>query len=351
MSVIVGRALPDARDGLKPVHRRILFAMHELGLVHSKPFRKCARVVGEVLGKFHPHGDQAVYDALVRLAQDFSMHAPLINGHGNFGSLDNDPAAAMRYTECKLRPLTEAMLLQDIASSTVDYTPNFDGSQEEPSVLPAVVPHLLVNGSAGIAVGMATSIPPHNLGEVVAALCCLIDNPEATTEELMEHLPAPDFPTGGQVLDPSNELRKVYSTGRGTITLRGLAHIEDGSKNKSQVVITEIPYMTNKAMLVTRVAELVNSRALEGVADIRDESDREGMRVVIELKRHADPNVVLNNLYKHSKLQARVSCNMVALINGRPETLSLLDILRHFVEFRCEGRQKNRAADSHGRNS
>eukprot|EP00850_Spirogloea_muscicola_P018097 SM000162S02375 [mRNA] locus=s162:97047:105147:- [translate_table: standard] len=338
MSVIVGRALPDVRDGLKPVHRRILYAMHELGLSSKKPFRKCARVVGEVLGKYHPHGDSAVYEALVRMAQSFSLRSPLVNGHGNFGSLDDDPPAAMRYTECRLQPLAESMLLADIEMSTVDFTPNFDGSVEEPVVLPARLPNLLINGSQGIAVGMATSIPPHNLGEVVDALCALIDNPNATVQELMEFCPAPDFPTGGQIMG-TESLLSVYSTGHGSITVRGKAHIEQvgsGRTSRSVIIINEIPYQASKANLVERIADLVNSKHLEGVSDIRDESDRSGTRIVIEVKRGAMPTVLLNNLYKLTTLQTRFNCNMVGLINSEPRELSLKDFLKTFLDFRCE---------------
>jgi len=312
MSVIVGRALPDCRDGLKPVHRRILFAMHELGLSSKKPFKKCARVVGEVLGKFHPHGDTAVYEALVRMAQSFSLRSPLINGHGNFGSMDGDPAAAMRYTECRLQALSEAMLLADLELDTIDFIPNFDGAQEEPVVLPARLPNVLLNGASGIAVGMATNIPPHNLGEVVDALITLIHNPNATVEELIEHMPGPDFPTGGQILGTDGILES-YRTGHGRLTVRGKASIEqlDRKSTRSAVIISEIPYQANKAALVEKIADLVNNKILEGVSDIRDESDRSGMRIVVEVKRGAMPMVVLNNLYKHTTLQSTFSCNMV----------------------------------------
>ncbi|HEY9750126.1 MAG TPA: DNA gyrase subunit A, partial [Allocoleopsis sp.] len=307
MSVIVGRALPDARDGLKPVHRRILYAMHELGLTADRPFRKCARVVGEVLGKYHPHGDTAVYDALVRMAQDFSMRAPLINGHGNFGSIDNDPPAAMRYTECRLQSLTMNALLRDIESDTVDFGDNFDGSQQEPLVLPAQIPQLLLNGSSGIAVGMATNIPPHNLGELIDGLTALIQNPELSDAELIRLIPGPDFPTGGQVLGTTG-IREAYMTGRGSITMRGVASIETiehrGRPDREAIVITELPYQTNKAALIEKIAEMVNEKRLEGISDIRDESDRDGMRIVIELKRDAYPRVVLNNLYKQTPIQA-----------------------------------------------
>ncbi|WP_088891892.1 DNA gyrase subunit A [Leptolyngbya ohadii] len=339
MSVIVGRALPDARDGLKPVHRRILYAMHELGLTHDRPFRKCARVVGEVLGKYHPHGDTAVYDALVRMAQDFSMRHPLINGHGNFGSIDNDPPAAMRYTECRLQALTSSALLQDIESETVDFGDNFDGSQQEPLVMPARVPQLLLNGSSGIAVGMATNIPPHNLGELLDGVVALIQNPEITDLELMQYIPGPDFPTGGQILGTSG-IREAYTTGRGSITMRGVANIETielrGRPDREAIIITELPYQTNKAGMIERIAEMVNERRLEGIADIRDESDRDGMRIVIELRRDAYPRVVLNNLYKQTPLQTNFGVNMLALVDGEPQILSLKQSLQVFLDFRIE---------------
>ncbi|BAY29113.1 DNA gyrase subunit A [Nostoc carneum NIES-2107] len=339
MSVIVGRALPDARDGLKPVHRRILYAMHELGLTHDRPFRKCARVVGEVLGKYHPHGDTAVYDALVRMAQDFSMRSPLINGHGNFGSVDNDPPAAMRYTECRLQALTGTALLHDIESETVDFIDNFDGSQQEPTVLPARIPQLLLNGSSGIAVGMATNIPPHNLGELIDGLVALIHNPEITNLQLMQFIPGPDFPTGAQVLGTS-AIKEAYTTGRGSITMRGVANIETieqrGRPEREAIIITELPYQTNKAALIEKIAELVNEKRIEGIADIRDESDRDGMRIVIELKRDAYPRVVLNNLYKQTPLQANFGANMLALVNGEPQTLTLKQFLEVFLDFRIE---------------
>jgi DNA gyrase subunit A len=339
MSVIVGRALPDARDGLKPVHRRILYAMHELGLTHDRPFRKCARVVGEVLGKYHPHGDTAVYDALVRMAQDFSMRSPLINGHGNFGSVDNDPPAAMRYTECRLQALTGAALLQDIESETVDFIDNFDGSQQEPTVLPSRIPQLLLNGSSGIAVGMATNIPPHNLGELIDGLVELIHNPEITDLQLMQYIHGPDFPTGAQILGPA-AIKEAYTTGRGSITMRGVANIETieqrGRPEREAIIITELPYQTNKAALIEKIAELVNDKRIEGIADIRDESDRDGMRIVIELKRDAYPRVVLNNLYKQTPLQANFGANMLALVNGEPQILTIKQFLEVFLDFRIE---------------
>jgi DNA gyrase subunit A len=337
MSVIVGRALPDARDGLKPVHRRILYAMHELGLTADRPFRKCARVVGEVLGKYHPHGDTAVYDALVRMAQDFSMRSPLINGHGNFGSIDNDPPAAMRYTESRLQALTGVALLQDIECETVDFADNFDGSQQEPTVLPARIPQLLVNGSSGIAVGMATNIPPHNLGEVVDGLMAVIRNPDITDLELMQYIPGPDFPTGAQILGVSG-IKEAYTTGRGSVVMRGVASIETleyaGRQDREAIIITELPYQTNKAGMIERIAEMVNEKRLEGISDIRDESDRDGMRIVIELKRDAYPRVVLNNLYKQTPIQSNFGCNMLAIVNGEPQLLTIKKFLTVFLEFR-----------------
>ncbi|MGB3491725.1 MAG: DNA gyrase subunit A [Elainellaceae cyanobacterium] len=339
MSVIVGRALPDARDGLKPVHRRILYAMHELGLTADRPFRKCARVVGEVLGKYHPHGDTAVYDALVRMAQHFSMRLPLINGHGNFGSIDNDPPAAMRYTECRLQALTTDALLQDIEADTVDFADNFDGSQQEPIVLPSRVPQLLLNGSSGIAVGMATNIPPHNLGELIDGVTALIANPELSDTELRQYIPGPDFPTGGQILGTSG-IREAYLTGRGSVTMRGVASIETiqqrSRPEREAIIITELPYQTNKAALIEKIAELVNDHRIDGIADIRDESDRNGMRIVIELKRDAYPRVVLNNLYKQTPLQNNFGVNMLALVNGEPQIMSLRQMLQVFVDFRIE---------------
>ncbi|KAH9704865.1 DNA gyrase subunit A [Citrus sinensis] len=344
MSVLLGRALPDVRDGLKPVHRRILFAMHELGLSSRKPFKKCARVVGEVLGKFHPHGDNAVYDSLVRMAQDFSLRYPLIRGHGNFGSIDADPAAAMRYTECRLEALSEAMLLADIDQDTVNFVPNFDESQKEPSLLPARLPTLLLNGASGIAVGMATNIPPHNLGELVDVLCALIHNPEATLQELLEYMPGPDFPTGGLIMGNLGIL-DAYRTGRGRITVRGKTEVEllDSKSKRMGVIIKEIPYQTNKSMLVEKIAELVENKTLDGISDIRDESDRSGMRIVIELKRGADPSIVVNSLYRLTALQSSFSCNMVgydlllyfSILDGQPKQMGLKEVLQAFLDFRC----------------
>ena len=340
MSVIVGRALPDARDGLKPVHRRILYGMHELGLRSDKPHRKCARVVGDVLGKFHPHGDGAVYEALVRLAQDFSMSAPLVDGHGNFGSLDDDPPAAMRYTECRLNKMAEKALLADIGSECVGFSETFDGSQMEPEVLPARVPNLLINGSSGIAVAVATNMAPHNLGEAVDAMCALAKNPDCSLDELMSHLPAPDFPTGGVVTNKSG-MKEIYRTGKGPVTLRGRATIERaassrGGLEKDVIVISEIPYQTNKASLVEQIAEHVNSRTIEGVSDIRDESDRDGMRVVIEIKRGHDATNVLAELYKKTRLEVKYFVNNVALVGNKPTVMPLQDMLNEFIKFRVD---------------
>lgn len=336
MSVLLGRALPDVRDGLKPVHRRILFAMHELGLSSKKPFKKCARVVGEVLGKFHPHGDTAVYDALVRMAQDFSLRCPLIQGHGNFGSVDADPPAAMRYTECRLDGLTEAVFLADLEQDTVDFVPNFDNSQKEPSLFPTRLPTLLLNGSSGIAVGMATKIPPHNLGELVDVLCALIHNPEATLQELLEYMPGPDFPTGGIIMGNQGIL-DAYRSGQGRIVVRGKTDVEllDSKTKRNAVIMKEIPYQTNKASLVEKIAELVEDKNLDGISDIRDESDRSGMRIVIELKRGADPSIVLNNLYRLTPLQSSFSCNMVGILDGQPKQMGLKELLQAFLDFRC----------------
>jgi DNA gyrase subunit A len=339
MSVIVGRALPDARDGLKPVHRRILYAMYELGLTPDRPFRKCARVVGEVLGKYHPHGDTAVYDALVRMAQDFSMRNPLINGHGNFGSIDNDPPAAMRYTECRLQALATDSLLRDIEAETVDFADNFDGSQQEPIVLPARIPQLLLNGSSGIAVGMATNIPPHNLGELIEGAIALIQNPAISDLELMQYIKGPDFPTGGQIIGRAG-IKEAYTTGRGSITMRGVAQIETlqqrGRAEKEAIIITQLPYQTNKSSLIEKIAELVNDKKIDGISDIRDESDRTGMRIVIELKRDAYPRVVLNNLYKQTTIQANFGANMLALVNSEPQLLTIRRFLEVFLDFRVE---------------
>ena len=335
MSVIIGRALPDARDGLKPVHRRILYAMFSEGLLHNRRYSKCAGVVGEVLKRYHPHGDSAVYDALVRLAQEWNVRYPLIDGQGNFGSIDGDPPAAYRYTECRLTELAEE-LLADIDRETVDFVPNFDDSTREPIVLPSKVPNLLVNGSAGIAVGMATNIPPHNLGEVCDALVALIEHPELTVDELMRYVPGPDFPTAGFICG-QNPIREAYREGRGILTLRGRATVETDEKSgRSAIVVTEIPFQVNKARLIERIAELVNERKLDGIADLRDESDREGMRVVIELKRDAVAEVLLNQLYKHTPLQESYGVNMLAIVEGRPRLLTLKDALSVFIQHRRE---------------
>ena len=338
MSVIVGRALPDVRDGLKPVHRRILYAMHELGLTPDRPYRKCARVVGDVLGKYHPHGDQAVYDALVRLVQDFSSRYPLLGGHGNFGSVDNDPPAAMRYTETRLASVSHEGMLSEIGEETVEFIPNFDNSQAEPTVLPAQLPFLLLNGCAGIAVGMATNIPPHNLNEVVDGLIALIDNPNISDEKLFELIPGPDFPTGGEIVGKSG-IHEAYKTGRGSVSLRGVAQIEEipggrGSKRRTAIIITELPYQVNKAAWIEKVADLVNQSRLQGIADIRDESDREGMRVVIELKRDTNPHEVLQGLYKLTALQGNFGVILLALVEGQPRQLSLRQVLEEFLNFR-----------------
>ncbi len=332
MSVIVARALPDVRDGLKPVHRRILYSMHENSYLWNRPYRKSARVVGDVIGKYHPHGDQAIYDALVRMAQDFSMRLPLLDGQGNFGSVDGDPPAAMRYTEVRLDKAARH-LLEDIDKDTVDFQPNYDGSETEPTVLPARFPNLLVNGAGGIAVGMATNMAPHNLAEVIDATRALIENPGISIDELMQHLPGPDFPTGGIILGRKG-IRDAYHTGRGSITIRGRAQVEEVRKDRHAIVITEIPYQVNKAAMVEKIAELVKEKRIEGIADIRDESDRHGMRVVVELKRDANPDVVLNQLYRFSPLQTTFGINAVALVGGRPELLNLKQILEEFVAFR-----------------
>ncbi|MFM2173197.1 MAG: hypothetical protein RLZZ54_1124 [Cyanobacteriota bacterium] len=338
MSVIVGRALPDARDGLKPVQRRILYAMHELGLTPDRPYRKCARVVGDVLGKYHPHGDQAVYDALVRLVQTFASRNPLLDGHGNFGSVDDDPPAAMRYTETRLAPIASEAMLDEIGDDTVDFAPNFDGSQQEPTVLPAQLPFLILNGCTGIAVGMATNIPPHNLGEVVDALIALVRKPDLSDEKLLELVPGPDFPTGGEVLIGSG-VRDTYLYGRGSIPMRGVAHIEEvqpgkGRHKRGAVVITELPYQLSKAGWIEKLAEQVNEGKINGIADIRDESDREGMRVVVELRRDANPETVLAELQRRTALQSNYGAILLALVHGKPIQLTLRQLLQEFLEYR-----------------
>jgi DNA gyrase subunit A len=373
MSVMEGRALPDIRDGLKPVHRRILYAMSDLGLDYSKPFRKSARVVGEVLGKYHPHGDQAVYDSLVRMAQPFAMAECLVDGHGNFGSIDNDPAAAMRcallplhtlhgrvvlhrvffsrvpcddkgrsmcafrYTECRLKRLSQEVLLADLDPAVVDFTPNFDGSCGEPSVLPARIPQLLVNGSQGIAVGIATKIPPHNLIEVVAAMKALIEDPSLSSKALHAYMPGPDFPTGGMLLSGPG-IENVYTIGKGAMTVRSKVEVEEGQGRGSRdvIVVTELPYQVYKARVISDIAELVDKGTLDGIADIQDESDRRGMRIAIEVKRSADTSVVLNNLMAHTCLQSRFSANMVALVKHKPQQMNLKQMLQEFIDFRVE---------------
>lgn len=339
MSVIVGRALPDVRDGLKPVHRRILFAMNELGMYPDKPFKKCARIVGEVLGKYHPHGDTAVYEALVRMAQDFSTRYQTIDGHGNFGSVDGDSAAAMRYTEARMTHITSSMLA-DIDSETVDFVPNFDGSLEEPSVLPVRLPMLLLNGSSGIAVGMATNIPPHNSREIIDGIIATIDNPDITVPELMQYIKGPDFPTAATILG-TNGIKSAFETGRGSVVMRAVTAFEEveggpGRHDRTAIIISELPYQVNKANLIEKIAELVKDKKVEGISDLRDESDRDGMRVVIELKRDAKPDVVKNNLFKYTQMQTTFGVNMLALVNKQPRLLNLPQVLNEFVEHRVE---------------
>lgn len=330
MSVIVARALPDVRDGLKPVQRRILYGMNELGVTPDKPYKKSARIVGDVMGKFHPHGDSSIYEGLVRMAQDFSYRYMLVDGHGNFGSVDGDGAAAMRYTEARMSKIAVEML-RDINKNTVDFQDNYDGSEKEPTVLPARFPNLLVNGASGIAVGMATNIPTHNLGEVIDAIHLLMQNPDATTEELMKVLPGPDFPTGGVVMGKSG-IRKAYETGRGTIIVRAKVDIEEAKNGRQRIVVHEIPYMVNKARLIERIAELAREKEIEGITDINDETDREGMRIVIDVRRDASAEVILNNLYKMTLMQTTFNFNMLAIVNGAPNVLSLKQILQHYLE-------------------
>ncbi len=333
MAVNVSRAIPDVRDGLKPVHRRILYSMHELGLTYDKPFRKCARIVGDCLGKYHPHGDSSVYDALVRLAQDFSINFPLVDGHGNFGSVDGDPAAAMRYTEARMTKLASEML-RDLDKETVDFYPTFDDTGLQPAVLPARFPNMLVNGSDGIAVGMATNIPPHNLGECIDGVVALIDNPDIEVDELMEYITAPDFPTGALIMGRSG-IKKAYRTGRGSIIIRSRCEIEEyqsGNQTKTRIIVTEIPYQVNKAKLVEQIADLVKNKKIEGISDIREESDRDGMRIVIEIKKDANAQVVLNLLYKHTNLQVSDGIIMLALVDGTPRVLNLKECLYYYLE-------------------
>ncbi len=334
MSVIVSRALPDVRDGLKPVHRRILYAMSDMGLRSDRPYKKSGRIVGDVLGKYHPHGDQSIYDAQVRLAQEFAMRYPMVDGQGNFGSIDGDPPAAMRYTEARMTRISEEML-RDIGKDTVDFIANYDDTITEPSVLPAAVPYLLVNGASGIAVGMATTMAPHNLGEIAAAVAAYIDDPEITIDGLMEHVTGPDFPTGG-IIYGTRGIKDAYRTGKGRIPVRARISIESMQAGKDAILVTEIPYMVNKATLITRIAELVRDRRIDGISDLRDESDRNGLRIVIELKRGAGPKIILNQLFTHTQLQVNFNVNALALVRGKPELLNLKDIIRHFVEHRRE---------------
>ncbi len=337
MSVIVGRALPDARDGLKPVHRRVLFSMNENGLQPNRPYRKSAFIVGEVMGKYHPHGDSAIYDTLVRMAQDFAMRYPLADPQGNFGSIDDDPAAAMRYTEARLSRIATEML-RDLDADTVDFAPNYDGSQQEPIVLPSRFPNLLVNGSSGIAVGMATNIPPHNLREVISATIAYIDDPEIAVESLMRHIKGPDFPTGGIILGMSG-IREAYASGRGRVRLQARAHIEPLKQGKEAIIVTELPYMVKKlgdGGLVQKIADLVRDKKITGISNLEDHTDKRGMRLVIELKRDAIPKVVLNQLYKHTPMQTTFGVNMVALVDGVPRTLSLRQAIEAYVRHQRE---------------
>src|SRR5437773_1341359 len=337
MSVIVSRALPDVRDGLKPVHRRVLYGMHEAGMQPNRPYKKCARIVGDVMGSYHPHGDAAIYDTLVRMAQPFSLRYPLVDGQGNFGNLDDDPPAAMRYTECRLSRMATEML-RDIDADTVDFQPNYDESRREPSVLPSRFPNLLVNGSAGIAVGMATNMPPHRLGEIVDAIVAMIDDPAVSVEDLMKHVKGPDFPTGAIIVGRSG-IRDAYRTGRGRIVMRARAHIEELRGGKSAIIVTELPYGVKKGGengVIKKIADLVNDKVITEVSDLADHSDRTGMRIQIELKRDARPHVALNKLFKHTALQATFGYNAVALVDGVPRTLSLLELVTHYLDFQRE---------------
>src|SRR6266513_2048404 len=336
MSVIIGRALPDVRDGLKPVHRRILYGMYEQGNTAGRAYKKSARIVGDVMGKYHPHGDSAIYDAVVRMAQSFSMRYELVDGQGNFGSLDGDNPAAMRYTEVRLTRLAEELMRDDIDKDTIDWVPNYDGTEREPSVLPAKYPNLLVNGSSGIAVGMATNIPPHNLGEVIEACLMMIENPKSTVPELMKVMPGPDFPTAG-FIHGLDGIYQAYKTGRGIVQMRARAIVETSKKgDKQQIVVTEIPYMTNKARLLEKISELVRDKRIDGIADLRDESDREGIRVVVELKKGEVPEIVLNNLYRNTQMQTTFGIIFLAIVNNKPEVMDLPTMLRHFIEHRKE---------------
>src|SRR5271169_4844009 len=334
MSVIIGRALPDIRDGLKPVHRRILYAMHDMGLLHNRKTVKCAKIVGEVLGKYHPHGDSSVYDATVRMAQDFSLRYPLVDGQGNFGSVDGDPPAAYRYTESRMTEIAED-LLADIDKDTVDFVANFDDTSVEPLLLPTRIPNLLVNGSNGIAVGMATNIPPHNLTEIVDACITLVNNPHATLDDLLKFVQGPDFPTGGFISGRTG-IAEAYRHGRGRFMMRAKAAIEHVTKDKDAIIVTEIPYQVNKARLIERIAELVNNKVIDEISDIRDESDRDGMRIVIELKRGCEPQIVLNQLFKHTSMQESFSMIFLAVVNGQPKEMGLVQAIRHFVDHRID---------------
>jgi len=333
MSVIVGRALPDVRDGLKPVHRRILYGLHEMGLTFNRPTRKCAKIVGEVLGKFHPHGDTPVYDALVRMAQLFSMRYPLIDGQGNFGSVDGDPPAAMRYTEARLSKIAST-LLEDIDKETVDFRPNYDDSEVEPEVLPTRAPNLLINGSSGIAVGMATNIPPHNLNELINACMAVLADPQTSLDRILEMAPGPDFPTGGFILGRQG-IRDYYTRGRGSLKLRAKAAMEKLGKDRESIIVTELPFQVNKARLLEHVAALVGEKKLEGISDARDESDRDGMRIVFELKRGENAEVVLNNLYKQTQMQISFGVIMLAIVNGQPRELGIIDVIKRFRQITC----------------
>ena len=330
MSVIVSRALPDVRDGLKPVHRRILYSMHDLGMHSDKPYKKSARIVGDVIGKYHPHGDSAVYETMVRMAQDFNYRYMLVDGHGNFGSIDGDGAAAMRYTEARMSKISME-LLRDINKDTIDYQDNYDGEEREPVVMPARFPNLLVNGTSGIAVGMATNIPPHQLGEVIDGVLAISHDPEISIQELMDIIPGPDFPTGGLILGRSG-IRKAYETGRGSIKIRAKVKIEVKSNGKEVIIVNEIPYQVNKARLIERIAELVREKKIDGITDLRDESDREGLRIVIEVRKDANANVLLNNLYKHTALQTSFGINTLALVDGQPKVLNVKQCLVHYLD-------------------
>lgn len=334
MSVIVARALPDVRDGLKPVHRRILYGMGQMGVTYDKPYKKSARIVGEVMGKYHPHGDSSIYDAMVRLAQDFSTRYMLVDGHGNFGSVDGDGAAAMRYTEARMTPFAQEML-RDIDKDTVNFMPNFDEEEEEPTVLPSRYPNILVNGSNGIAVGMATSIPPHNLGETIDAAVAMIDDPDITVKGLMKYIKGPDFPTGAMIMGKAG-MREAYETGTGKVLVRANAEIEETKKGRMPIIVTEIPFQVNKARLIEKIAQMVREKRIDGISNLRDESNRNGMRIVIELKRDANPQITLNKLYKHTQLQESYSMLMIAIVDGEPKTLKLDDILREYLKFQFE---------------